>query len=302
MKNILLFGESGFLGTQLKKNLSRNIMPISLREQNWICFLPKDADVFINCIGKAHDHKGTATYEDYHFANVEILQQIFKAFIKSEAQLLIHISSIAAQQELESIAPLRETDACLPISHYGKTKREAEKWLLNQQLPLDKKLIILRPPMIHGPRDRGNLGLLYNLISKGVPYPFASFDNRRSFLSIENFTFYIENIIENYDLLESGIYNLADDEPLSTLQIINLISGITGKKPIRIKLPKKIVASVAHLGDRFHLPLNSIRMKKLTSNLLVSNQKIKTALQIEKLHITAEQGMIKTIQALRKRS
>src|SRR5690606_37898463 len=103
-----------------------------------------------------------------------------------------------------------EDSSCNPISWYGHSKRTAEKWLLEQHLPPGKKLVILRPPMVHGPGDKGNLGLLYKLISKGIPYPLASFDNRRSFISIDNFSFFIEQIITHHEKMDSGIYHIAD--------------------------------------------------------------------------------------------
>lgn len=299
MDDILIFGSSGFVGKNLLNKI-RASQGISVREIGWENKI-FSSDILLNCIGKAHDHKGTATYEDYHFANVEILQQIYKAFINSEAQLLIHISSIAAQQELESNAPLLETDACVPISHYGKTKREAEEWLLNQHLPTGKKVIILRPPMIHGPGDKGNLKLLFKLISSGIPYPLSGFKNSRSFLCIDNFNFYMDQIMTHHHLLESGIYNLSDDESVSTQQIINIICNITGRKPVTISLPKKAVEFVARIGDTLPLPINSTRLKKLTGTLMVSNLKIKTALHIEKMPLTAEQGIIKTIHSFTKK-
>src|SRR5690606_16164829 len=119
-------------------------------------------------------------------------------FLESDADLLIHISSLAAIEEFESATPLTESDECHPQSWYGQSKHTAEEWLFAQQLPENKKLIIVRPPMVHGPRDKGNLDLLYKLISKGIPYPLASFDNKRSFISIDNFSFFIEQIIDHH--------------------------------------------------------------------------------------------------------
>ena len=130
LKNIFLFGATGFLGTQLKKNLSGNIVPISLREKDWHNNLPKDANVFVNCIGKAHDHKGTATEHDFYFANYELVKVLFEEFLKSSAQLFIHISSIAAVEENERTEVLTENSVGNPQSHYGKSKKAAEEYKL----------------------------------------------------------------------------------------------------------------------------------------------------------------------------
>ena len=296
MKTAIL-GSSGFIGKNLLKVLSK-AHGVSLRENTWINDFDS-ASVLINFVGKAHDHKRLATQEDYYHANTELAKQVYEAFVVSEAKLLIHVSSLAAIEEFESNVHLTELDRCQPVSWYGKSKYAAEKWLLEQKLPTNKKLIILRPPMVHGPGDKGNLGLLYKLISKGIPYPLSSFDNKRSFISIDNFCFYIQQIIQYQDNLESGIYHIADDEPISTKEIIAIMKKVTNKNVPNLALPKAFVKTIAKIGDKIPIPLNSKRLKKMTSDLLVSNKKIKTALGIEKLPLTAKEGLEKTIRSFK---
>ncbi|MBD1429760.1 NAD-dependent epimerase/dehydratase family protein [Sphingobacterium litopenaei] len=292
---ILILGSSGFIGKSLIKDLPDSI-GVSLRSNNWNERF-KCADVIINLVGKAHDHKGMATQEDYYYANVALLKNIFEEYIKSKASLFIHISSLAAVEEYESIHPLDENAICYPISLYGISKRVAEEWLLNQALPEGKKLIIVRPPMVHGPGDKGNLGLLYSLISKGIPYPLASFTNSRSFISIGNFNFFIKQIIEKKEMLLSGIYHVADDESISTNDIITVIKTVTEKKVPNVSLPKFLINGLAKMGDFLPIPLNTKRLKKMTSSLLVSNKKIKNALGIQKLPFTAKEGLEITIKS-----
>ena len=50
--------------------------------------------------------------------------------------------------------------------------------------------------MIHGPNNKGNLNLLYSFVSKGIPYPFGKYENKRSFVSVENLCFVINELIE----------------------------------------------------------------------------------------------------------
>ncbi|MGJ1291969.1 NAD-dependent epimerase/dehydratase family protein [Sphingobacterium multivorum] len=293
---IIVIGSSGFIGRNLLKNF--NAKGVSLRDHDWKENF-KDAGVVVNLIGKAHDHKGVLKEEDYQYANVELTKQIFDVFKISKAKLLIHISSLAALEEIEYETSLTEINKCNPISFYGKSKRSAEEWLLEQDLPSDKKLIIIRPPMVHGAGDKGNLGLLYKLISKGIPYPLASFNNQRSFISIDNFCFFIEQIIEKQDTIESGLYHISDDEVVSTKEIIAIIKTVTNSNVPNVMVPKLIVNFVAKIGDVLSLPLNTIRLKKMTSNLVVSNQKIKTTLGISKLPYTAKEGLEKTIRSFK---
>lgn len=298
---ITIFGASGFIGTHLEKKIKLNytIQNVSLREKKWQENIHSDANVFINCIGKAHDHKGVATEKDFYYANLEIVKSLFQAFLESDAKLFIHISSIAVVEETEREGILNETSDQRPVSWYGKSKKAGEDFLLDQKISDDKKLIILRPTMIHGEGDKGNLGLLYKLISKGIPYPFGAFDNKRSFVSVDNVVFFIQKIIDNYEEIPSGVYNVADDETVSTKQLISIIDAVENRKSVLLKIPKMLINVLGKIGDVSKLPINSLIIKKLTSNLVVSNQKIKTALKIEKLPLSAEEGLAKTIKSFK---
>lgn len=292
---ILVAGGSGFIGRNLIDSFKGKweVANVSLRntisEEQY-----KHAEVFVNLVGKAHDFKGTATEEEYFFVNNQLAQDLFAVFLKSEATLFIHISSLAAVEEFGSDAVIDEEALCNPTSYYGKSKRAAEIFLNSQQLPEGKKVVILRPSMVHGAGDKGNLTLLYQLVKKGIPYPLSKFDNKRSFLSIDNFNFVLHNTIEKRQLLTTATFNICDDQPISTNEVISIIGEVLGKKIRRFAIPKKLIHLLASIGDKISLPLNSKRLKKMTSDLVVSNQKIKTALGVASLPVTAKEGLRKT--------
>lgn len=301
MKVLVLGGSSGFLGSHLKRKLKDPIQCefVSMRNLNW----SKDnypTDCMINLVGKAHDFTGQASEGDFFFANFELAKKAFNIFVASQAKLFIHISSLAAIEEVESAKSLSENATYNSVSPYGKSKQAAEEWLMKQQLPSDKKLIILRPPMVHGAGDKGNLKQLYSIVSKGIPYPLVRFKNKRSFLSVDNFCFFIEQILVQNEKINSGIYHLSDDETLSSNEIVNIMKQETGLKIPCFPLPKRIVSFLSKIGDHSRaFPLNTWRLKKLTSNLVVSNKKIKVALAIERLPKTAKEGLRDTIRSLR---
>ena len=149
--------------------------------------------------------------------------------------------------------------------------------------------------MIHGPGNKGNLNLLYNLVSKGLPWPLGSFENARSYLSIENLCFIIKELIEREEIV-SGVYNVADDDSLSTNEVIQLIAKSKGKKSRILKISKPLITNFARVGDFLKLPLNSERLQKLTESYLVSNAKIKAALD-KPLPISSKEGLLKTFQS-----
>ena len=184
-----------------------------------------------------------------------------------------------------------------PKTHYGIAKHQAEQYILSHKLSEGKRVYILRPCMIHGPGNKGNLNLLYQLVAKGFPWPLGTFENQRSFLSIENLCFVIKELLEN-NAIPSGIYQVADDASLSTNKLIELLGTSLNKKSRIFNIPSSWIKRGAKLGDYLHLPLNSERLQKLTENYVVSNHKILTAME-KGLPVSTEQGLIRTFESFR---
>ncbi len=292
---VIITGISGFVGQNLSKYLEVNnydIEGLSLRN-NWR--LAINSDALIHLAGKAHDTENTSKDEEYFKINTELTKKLFDDFLNSEINDFIYFSSVKATADtIEGI--LDEEHLSDPKTVYGKSKLLAEQYLLSKNLPKGKRLFIIRPCMIHGPGNKGNLNLLYKVVEKRIPWPLAAFENQRSFLSIDNLNFLILQIIKNKEL-QSGIYNFADDHFISTNQLIQIISSASGKKSRLWKIPIGLILFASKLGDKIKLPLNSERLKKLTESYLVSNEKIKKALKIKNLPVSAEQGLTKTIKS-----
>ena len=103
---------------------------------------------------------------------------------------------------------------------------------------------------------------------------------------------------DNIDLFTSGVYNIADDEPISTNELINLISVALGKNPHIWNVPQSLIKSLSKLGDMLSLPLNSERLYKLTETYIVSNNKIINAIN-KPLPKSAKEGLIKTFNSFK---
>lgn len=295
---ITITGATGFVGTNLQKYLKANheIESISIR------YLPNQrfdikTDVILHLAGKAHDLKKVSKPKDYYEANFELTKQLFDAFILSEASIFIFMSTVKAVAD-EVNGVLTEDASANPKTHYGKAKYQAEQYLLSKELPMDKRVYILRPCMIHGPGNKGNLNLLYKLVIKGLPWPLGDFKNERSFLGIENLCFVIRELLENSGI-PSGVYLVADDTSVSTNELIALLGISLGKKNKIISVPSSWIKRFAKLGDYLHLPLNSERLQKLTENYVVSNQKIITAIG-KPLPIGLKEGLLKTFDSFKK--
>ena len=299
---IFITGINGFVGQNLTSYLKKyfNIQGISrkakLGELNYSMFFEQNSpyDAIVHLAGKAHDLKKTSNDLEYYEANFELTKKIYNQFLASDAQTFIYISSVKAVSD-SVIGILTEDVIPNPITAYGKSKKMAEDYIL-AHLPLDKKVYILRPCMIHGSGNKGNLNLLYSLVSRGIPYPLGAYANSRSFLSVENLCFVINHLLKSD--MPSEVFNVADDVPLSTNDVIALVSESLSKKSKIIALPKTLIHILASIGDVLPLPINSEKLQKLTENYVVSNHKLIEAMGIT-LPIDSKKGLLTTFNSFK---
>ncbi|MCE8566685.1 MULTISPECIES: NAD-dependent epimerase/dehydratase family protein [Bacteroides] len=314
--NILVTGIHGFVGSNLVEALKENcvfygldiVAPVKdgvLKTFSWQDIkstsfssqtLPK-FDVIIHLAGKAHDTKNQSAAQEYFDINAGLTQKIFDFFLESSAKKFIFFSSVKAAADSVVGDVLTEDVILTPVGPYGESKIQAEEYIKKHFTfsNTDKQVYILRPCMIHGPGNKGNLNLLYNVVKKGIPWPLGDFENRRSFTSIDNLCYVIEGLLTKD--VPSGIYHMGDDEALSTNELIVIMCEAMGKQPHIWKMNKRFMEGCAGLGTLLHLPLNTERLRKLTENYVVSNAKIKAALGIDKLPVTAKEGLMKTIRS-----
>lgn len=263
-----------------------------------------EADAIIHLAGKAHDTKNKSAADIYFKVNTDLTKKIFDYFSAHPSiKKFIFFSSVKAAVDKVPGDVLTEDVTPCPVGPYGESKVFAEKYiqekLAKEALTFNgRDVIILRPCMIHGPGNKGNLNLLYGFVKKGLPWPLGAFENHRTFTSIDNLTFVISGLLSKP--VESGIYNMADDAALSTNELINVMCSAMGKKAHIWRISKGLINFMSKMGDVLHLPLNSFRLTKLTENYVVSNAKIKRALGINAMPVDARTGLTKTIQSFHK--
>lgn len=277
-------GSHGFVGTNLVELLSSDheIIRWDVRSDE---ALP-DCDAVIHLAGKAHDTKNVSREEAYYEVNTGLTKKIFDAFLKSAAKKFIFFSSIKAL----------DGDTA-----YAKSKKAAEEYICGKFRDeclefRDKKVFILRPCMIHGKGVKGNLPLLFNFVKRGLPWPLAAFENQRSYASMGNVTYIVDRLLCSD--VEFGVYNICDDEPISTNALIRLMSECLGMKGRLLRVPKGLIKIGARVGDYLHLPLNTERLGKLTENYVIDNCDVKRALGISSMPIKAMDGLKATIESL----
>ena len=256
--NILITGIHGFVGSNLvaalyehhtfygldiispeKKGVVRtfswkDIETTSFPMQRLPCF-----DAIIHLAGRAHDTKNQSASQVYFDINTGLTQKIFDFFLESSAKKFIFFSSVKAAADSVVGDMLTEDVIPTPVGPYGESKIAAEEYILSKlrsehgelkvAMQRDKRVYILRPCMIHGPGNKGNLNLLYNVVKKGIPWPLGDFENKRSFTSIDNLCYVVEGLLTKD--VANGIYHMGDDEALSTNELIALMCEAMGKEP-----------------------------------------------------------------------
>ena len=314
---ILITGVHGFVGSNLVNTLAKNnilygldiIDPIKEGVKftfGWDDLDKEDVvpgvDAIIHLAGKAHDTKKQAASDVYFKVNRDLTIKVFDYFCAhpSIKKFVFFSTAKAAADKVDGI--LTEDIVPVPVGPYGESKIAAEQYILNtlKERPDEFKgrgVFIFRPCMIHGPGNKGNLNLLYNVVRKGIPWPLGAFENRRTFTSIENICFVVNGVLTKD--VSSGIYNMGDDDALSTNELIEEICKSLGKKAHIWKLPKGLMNGVAKVGGWLHLPLNPERLQKLTENYVSSNEKIKKALGVETMPVEAREGLRVTLESFR---
>ncbi len=311
---ILITGVHGFVGSNLVKYLADKnelfgldiIAPEKdgvIKTYSWSELETgkiTDVDAIIHLAGKAHDTKNKNAADVYFKVNTELTKKIFDYFLAHDRikKFVFFSTAKAAADKVDGV--LTEDVVPAPVGPYGESKIAAEKYILNKMEDVrskSKDIYIFRPCMIHGPGNKGNLNLLYGVVKKGIPWPLGAFENRRTFTSIENICFAVNGVLTKE--VPSGIYNMGDDEALSTNELIEEICKSLGKKAHIWKLPKGLMNGVAKIGGLLHLPLDPERLRKLTEDYVSSNAKIKKALGVDKMPVDAREGLKVTLESFR---
>lgn len=305
--NVLITGVHGFVGSNLVLSLKKNNtiygLDIVAPEKDGVAQTfswddldegrVPEVDAIIHLAGKAHDTKNQTEADVYFKVNTDLTQKIYDYFLQSAAKKFIFFSTAkAAADKVDGV--LTEEVVPSPKGPYGESKIAAEQYI-QAHLMDNKDIYILRPCMIHGPGNKGNLNLLYNVVKKGIPWPLGAFENRRTFTSIDNLCFVINGLLTKD--VPTGIYNMGDDEALSTNELIEIICKSLGKKAHIWKVSKGFITWCAKVGTTLHLPLDTERLRKLTENYISSNAKIKAVLGVEKMPVDAREGLERTLES-----
>lgn len=291
--NVLMTGYLGFLGKQIAvnfKELNYNIISLGLeKESNINCDISKEIppincniDLVIHAAGKAHTiPKSDAEKQSFFDVNLHGTKNLCLALEKTKTPKSIVFISTVAVYGLENGENIEENHPLNGSSPYALSKIQAEVYLKNW-CSINKVILgILRPSLIAGKNPPGNLGAMINGIKSEKYFRIGKGSARKSILMAED----IARIIPRLSDI-GGIYNICDNHNPSFAELEELISKQLNKNAPR-SIPFWAAKSIALIGDLTGdlLPINSIKLDKLTKSLTFSNEKAKRDLGWEPLDV-----------------
>ena len=246
---ICIVGGSGFVGSFLLKklqgskveNLDKNESPFfnnitkigDIRLKSQIIFPNNTKSVVLLAAEHRDDVSPTSLYYD---VNVKGTKNILEAMDKAGVKNLIFTSSVAVYGlNKENPDEIHLED---PFNHYGKSKWQAEKvikeWYEND--PKGKSITIIRPTVIFGERNRGNVYNLLKQISSGKFMMIGKGQNKKSMAYVGNIVALIK---DRLDKVESGchIFNYADKLDFSMTELVSVIENKMNISVPKSKIP-----------------------------------------------------------------
>lgn len=273
--NILVTGANGFVGHHLIAKLEEqghkvvevtraSHGDISLIE-DWSPLLRENAiDAVVHLAAKVHQINENLSLSDYQKINVEVTKKLALASSQCEVKTFLFLSSVKVNGE-ENSDTYTEFSSPLPLDPYGQSKLQAEKEVSIIAKTSPMFFVTLRPPLIYGPKVKANMRSLVRMVHKGLPLPFGSIKNKRSFLYVENLVDAIVRVLSLKDKPsgQNFIYLISDNDDCSFPHLISDISEILGVRNPLFSFPTmalKLLFQVIGKEEQFRRIAHSLTL------------------------------------------
>lgn len=318
MANILITGISGFVGSALNEALHKqgihtirgtvrsshhlydenpNIYQVNLgANTKWD--KPLDGvDVVFHTAARVHVMKEELTDPLAEFRQINVISTLNLARQAAAAGVrrFIFISSIKVNGEMTSLGQsYSAADTPAPIDAYGLSKKEAEDGLLELAAATGMDVVIVRPPLIYGPKVKANFASMMRYLDKGIPLPFGLVTkNQRSLVGLDNLTDFLILCI-HHPSAANQIFLISDGYDLSTAELLRKMARAMNKSTILLPIPPLLLFLAAKILGK------GVMAQRLLSNLQVDITKNYELLnwkppftQTEMLGRTAREFMLK---------
>lgn len=316
---ILVTGATGFVASHLMPRLQADGYPIvaAIRSAETASKLPTSVpwvsvgemdgktqwtnvlegiDVVIHLAARAHilDDRATHPEAEFRRINTDGTTNIVRQSIQAGVQHFIFISSIGAMATL-SDRILTENSPCHPDTPYGRSKLAAERSLIDLASSSSMTWTILRPTLVYGSGNPGNMASLVKLIQLGLPLPFGLVKNRRSFVYVGNLVDAIVTCL-THPGAKNQIFLIADGEHLSTPDLIRKIAISLDRSVSLVPVPSGLLKLMGWGGEmaKFFIkravPIDRSVVERLLGSLAVDSSRICTTLDWQPPY-TMESGL-----------
>ena len=289
---VFLTGASGFVGSRLAATLlhTDNVsltlasrVPISVAGSvnfvvpgisgatEWVDGLSSH-QVVIHTAAHAHksQHDKDNALEYYRSVNVDGTVNLAEQAAMAGVQRFIFISSIGVNGNL-SYRPLTEEDGPNPVSLYAHSKMEAEIGLREVAKQTGMEIVIIRPPLVYGPKAPGNFHRLTRLVASGIPLPFGAVRNKRSLIAVDNLVDLIITCLDHPNAANE-LFLVGDGIDISTTELIQKMAEAMGQQTRLISVSEGLLKLGAGVVGK------SVAMSQLLESLQVDISKVKQVL------------------------
>jgi nucleoside-diphosphate-sugar epimerase len=277
---VLVTGGSGFVGRRLVRKLVEQGFAVratyrshapapagsvewrplkSLDDEGCLAEIVAECDAVVHLAALAHQLGDAASREpEFRRVNTEGTRLLARAAARGGVRKFIFVSSIAAVCT-QSDAPVDDATPCAPTDAYGSSKLEAERALAAELQGSATDWCILRPPLIYGPGNPGNMRRLLRLLDTGLPLPFASIRNCRSFMFVDNLVDAMLCVLRHTGAVRST-HVLSDGSDFSTPDLVKALAAASGRRVWLLAMPVFMLSVLGRAADAVRVPLKIDRL------------------------------------------
>jgi len=310
-ENLLLTGSTGFVGRRLLKWLVDGLrfnVTVAVRNEvlgpevhsvvvGNIDFLTDweqallNVSIVVHVAGRAHIMRNTAIdpYFEFRKVNTKATLNLARQAAEQGVKRFVFISSIKVNGESTKLGiPFKPDDSFIPEDPYGLSKYEAEQGLLALAKETGMEVVIIRPPLVYGPKVCANFATMMSWVDKGIPLPFGVIHNKRSLIALDNLVGFIVLCID-HPKAANEIFLISDGDDVSTSELLYRVAKAFGKKGCLIDVPVCWMKLFARWIGKEHL------VNRLFCSLQVDSSKAYEMLGWKSV-ITMDEQLKKTVE------
>lgn len=262
MPRAVVTGSTGFVGTALLAQLRMPFTALRLGAEDWRRELESTdlaGTIVFHLAARVH-LAGGQDEALYRADNVGKTQALAQQAAAQGARRLVYLSSIKVHGEESPGRPFRPTDAFAPEDAYGRSKRDAELCLADVASRAGLPVCIVRAPLVYGPGARANLAAVLRLADSPWPLPFASIENRRSFVHVDDLARLLMACAGDASVAGEA-FLAAHRETISTRALVAGLRRSLGRAERLFPMPPRALEAIARPAGQWE------RVRRLTRSL-----------------------------------